>query len=176
MNLIVIHGAPAVGKLTVANELAQLTGYKVFHNHLSIDCIKPVFDFGSPAFWRLIIEIRAATLAEAAREGIDLIHTFCYEKGADDPQFWRLIQAVEANGGEVKIVLLVCDDDERKRRIGDESRVRIGKLTDPESVGRPGKNPDLRSPIDGRKTLVIDTTSTPPDASARLIATFYELL
>jgi hypothetical protein len=138
--------------------------------------VKPVLEFGTPAFWRLIISIRAETIAEAAREGVDLIHTFCYEKGADDPQFWRLIRAAEDNGGRVSLVLLLCDDDERKRRISNESRVQIGKLTDPDSVGRPGKNPDLRSPLGGRETLVIDTTETPPEASARLIATFYELL
>ena len=47
MKLIIIHGAPAAGKLTIANELGRLTGFKVFHNHLSIDCVKPVFDFGT---------------------------------------------------------------------------------------------------------------------------------
>ena len=43
MNLIFIYGPPAAGKLTVATEIAALTGYKVFHNHLSIDCIEPIF-------------------------------------------------------------------------------------------------------------------------------------
>lgn len=176
MNLIIIHGAPAVGKLTVAKALAELTGYKVFHNHLSIDCVKPVFDFGTPAFWRLIISIRVETIAEAAREGVDLIHTFCYEKGGDDPQFWRLISAAELNGGNVKLVLLTCEDDERRRRIVEESRVLIGKLTDPDSVGRVGESVDLRSPLDGRETLAIDTTKTPPETAALSIATFYNLL
>jgi tRNA uridine 5-carbamoylmethylation protein Kti12 len=54
MELIIIHGPPAAGKLTVANEVAKLTGFKVFHNHLSIDCVKPVFEFGSEAFWRIV--------------------------------------------------------------------------------------------------------------------------
>ena len=40
MKLIFIYGAPAAGKLTVANEIARQTGFKVFHNHLSIDCIE----------------------------------------------------------------------------------------------------------------------------------------
>jgi shikimate kinase len=33
MNFIVIFGPPAVGKMTVGQELARLTGYKLFHNH-----------------------------------------------------------------------------------------------------------------------------------------------
>ncbi len=39
MRLIVIHGAAADGKLTVANEIAERTRFKVFHNHLTIDSI-----------------------------------------------------------------------------------------------------------------------------------------
>ena len=50
MNLVFIYGPPGVGKLTVAKELAGLTGYKLFHNHLSIDWVLPVFDFGSDPF------------------------------------------------------------------------------------------------------------------------------
>ena len=84
MKLIFIYGPPAVGKLTVANKIAERTGYKVFHNHLSIDCVKPVFEFFSPPFNRLIERIRVETMAEAARENVSLIHTFCYAKGPDD--------------------------------------------------------------------------------------------
>ncbi|MGI8542838.1 MAG: hypothetical protein ACR2MD_05085 [Aridibacter sp.] len=36
MKLIFIYGSPAVGKLTVANEIAKRTCFKVFHNHLMI--------------------------------------------------------------------------------------------------------------------------------------------
>jgi tRNA uridine 5-carbamoylmethylation protein Kti12 len=36
VKLIFISGMPAVGKLTVAQELAKLTGYRPFHNHLTV--------------------------------------------------------------------------------------------------------------------------------------------
>lgn len=175
MKLIIIHGPPAAGKLTVANEIAKLTGFKVFHNHLSIDFIKPVFEFGTPKFWDLIGRLRYEVIAEAAREGISLTHTFCYEFVADDAHFRKLIAAAEDNGGEVHLVLLVCNDDERKRRIVDESRVKIGKLTDPDSIDRPGKNINLTTPLPGRETLIIDTTATPPDIAAETIVMHYGL-
>jgi dephospho-CoA kinase len=78
MNLVYIYGPPATGKLTVANALAAQTGYKVFHNHLSIDCIRPVFDFGTESFWRLVHQIRLMTIEESARSGTDLIYTSVY--------------------------------------------------------------------------------------------------
>lgn len=167
MKLIIIHGPPAAGKLTVGTELSRLTGYRLFHNHVSIDCVKTVFDFGTPLFWRVIEDVRRDIISAAAREGIDVIHTFCYEFGVDDEHFSKLIASAEDHGGKVHIVLLICDDEERRRRIANESRVRIGKLVDPESIGL--KKIDLTSPFPGRETLILDTTDTPPDRVAQQI-------
>ena len=173
MKLIIIHGPPAAGKFTVGTALARLTGFKLFHNHLSIDFVKPVFEFGTPKFWNIIGRLRADVIAEAAREGISLIHTFCYGFGVDDEHFAELISAAEDNGGEVHIVLLLCEDDERRKRIGNESRVRIGKLTDPDSVGR--SELVLTSPYPGRETLILDTTNTPPEVTAEAIIDHFGL-
>lgn len=175
MKLIIIHGPPAAGKLTVANALAERTGFKLFHNHLSIDCTRPVFTFGSDAFWRINSTIRNAVIADAAREGIDLIHTFCYAKGPDDDEYRRLIASAEDNGGEVHPVLLWCSDEERKRRIGDESRVRIGKLTDVDSVASGRSKHDLFSPLPGRETLLIDNTLLSSDDVADQIIDHFKL-
>ena len=171
MKLIIIHGPPAAGKLTVANEIAERTGFKVFHNHLSIDYVRSVFEFGSPDFWRVIERVRFPVIAEAAIQNIDLIHTFCYGFGVDDDHFAGLISSAEDNGGEVHLVLLRCDDEERRKRIGNESRVKIGKLTDPDSVGRSAL--DLTSPYPGRETLILDTTDTSaPETAERIIDYF----
>ena len=173
MKLILIYGPPAAGKLTVANEIAKRTGFKVFHNHLSIDYVRSVFEFGGPAFWRVIERVRFPIIAEAARQNIDLIHTFCYEFGSDDEHVARLISSAEDNGGEVRLVLLHCSDEERRKRIGSESRVRIGKLTDPESVGRSA--PVLTSPYPGRDTLILDTTDAPAAETAERIIEYFRL-
>jgi chloramphenicol 3-O-phosphotransferase len=175
MKLIIIHGPPAAGKLTVSLELAKRTGYKLFHNHISIDCVKPVFEFGSPPFMRLIELIRFGTIAEAAREGVDLIHTFVYAYGIDDEHFGNLIAAAEDNGGGVHTVLLTCDDETRRQRIIADERRQIGKLTDPDSIDTSREKFDLFSPLPGRDTLVIDTTATPPDESARRIIEYFGL-
>jgi len=39
MELLFIYGPAAVGKLTVARELAKLTGFRLFHNHLTVDAV-----------------------------------------------------------------------------------------------------------------------------------------
>jgi hypothetical protein len=173
MKLIVIYGAPAVGKYTVGTELARLTGYKLFHNHLSIDYVKPFLEFGTEEFWRVTGEVRHTLIAGAARAGVDLIKTFVYGKGDDDVYFGKTIAAAEENGGEVQLVLLLCDKEERRRRIGNESRVRLRKLTDPESVD--SSRFIMDQPYEGRETLVIDTTALPAEATARQIMEHYGL-
>ena len=177
MKLIVIHGPPAAGKLTIANEVSRVTGFKVFHNHLTIDCTSPVFEFGTDGFWEINHELRYSVIASAARQGIDLIHTFCYGKGPDDECFRQLIAAAIDNGGEVHAVLVYCRDDVRKERIVDESRVRMRKLTDPDSVDRSRERWDLESPHPdlADQTLVIDTSDIPPEESAERIIRHFGL-
>ena len=173
MKLIIIHGPPAVGKLTVGAEISRLTGYKLFHNHLSIDYVKSVFEFGGPNFWRVVGNVRYSLIAEAAQADISLVHTFCYEFGVDDKHFASLISSAEDHGGEVHLVLLNCSDEDRRKRIGSESRVKIGKLADRESVGR--NDIDLTSPYPGRETLILDTTNTPAIATAEKIVDHFGL-
>jgi RNase adaptor protein for sRNA GlmZ degradation len=173
MKLIVIHGPPGAGKLTVANALSLRTYFKVFHNHLTIDCTEPVFDFGTEAFWRINGKLRCEVIAEAARQDIDVVHTFVYAKGQDDEYFRELIAASEDNGGEVRLVLLHCSNEERKRRIVDESRVRLKKLTDADSVDTSQERNDLLSPLPGRKTMILDNTDLTADQAAdRIIKKF----
>lgn len=53
MRLLFLYGPPAAGKLTIARELAAATGFRVFHNHVTVDALLSVFEFGSPPFIEL---------------------------------------------------------------------------------------------------------------------------
>ena len=46
MKLVFLYGSPGVGKLTVAEALSRLTGYKVFHNHLTANIAHLLFEIG----------------------------------------------------------------------------------------------------------------------------------
>ena len=50
MNLIFILGPPAVGKMTVGQELGKLLDYKLLHNHHSIELALAFFGYGSSEF------------------------------------------------------------------------------------------------------------------------------
>ncbi len=176
MKLIFIYGAPAAGKLTVANEIAAQTGFKVFHNHLSIDAIEPVFKFGSKPFFKLIEMIRVETIAEAARENVNLIYTFCYAKDLDDTHVEKIVKAVEDNGGEINFVLLRCDRNELENRVLEEKRRKYGKANNLRILHELLDKYDLFSPVYNRDSLIIDNTNLAAEATARQIIEHFDLI
>ena len=123
MRLIFIYGLPATGKLTVARELASLTGYKLFHNHLAVDLLLSVFEFGSAPFVELREEIWLSIFERSAQSNLlGLIFTFAPESTVR-PQFVLDVSDTIARAeGRLDFVELTCPVPELKRRIGDASR------------------------------------------------------
>jgi hypothetical protein len=170
MDLVYLYGPPAVGKLTVATEIAERTGYRLFHNHLSIDCVLPVFEFGSDPFWRQVHAIREGILAEAASQGRSLVFTTVYEHLVSDPQTGRRFAAVESNGGRICLVQLTCPETVLLERVTAARRQAMGKVATVEHLRRSLDGHDVFAPIPGRTSLRIDTSVlTPTQAADRII-------
>lgn len=171
MRLVFIYGPPGVGKLTVAEELARAAGYKLFDNHVSIDCVRPVFDFGTRPFGRLLDRVRLATFEEAAREGVSLVFTFVHANPQDTPFVERVCEAVEPRGGRVCLVRLTCDKNVLERRLPAPGRERRGKIASPDTLRDIAQRYDIFSPVPGRESLSIDNTDlSPAEAAARIVA------
>ncbi len=129
MRLIFLHGLPGVGKLTVARELQRLTGYKLFHNQLSVDLVESVFEFGTQPFVELRETIWLAVFTRAIEEHLPgLIFTFAYDRTVRSDFIADTERAVETVGGEVCYVELTCSVAELERRLVQPSRREFGKL------------------------------------------------
>src|SRR6267378_2490444 len=168
MRLIFIHGAPAVGKLTVARELSRLTGFPLFHNHLTVDLVSSLFVFGTPSFVSLREQIWLAAFAEAARNDLSLIFTFNPERTVNEEFIQKTIDTLEAAGGRVVFVELTCSEGELEKRMEQPSRKEFGKLASVDqyrSLKSEGafEYPKLPSEIS------IDTTNQSPAATAKII-------
>lgn len=170
MRLVVLFGMPATGKLTVGQELAALTGYKLFHNHLVVDLLLSVFEFGSPGFVELREQIWLSVVRAACREGVaGLIFTFAPEKTVRPEFIGNLAETVKAEGGTVDFVELTCPIPELKRRLHSVSRQQFKKLTSVEVFEQLHAGGNLELPMP--KTLPsIDTSSCSAAEAAGQIA------
>lgn len=177
MKLIFLHGMPAVGKLTVGTELARLTGYKLFHNHLTVDLVSSLFEFGSQPFVELRERIWLDTLAQAAASELEgLIFTFAFEKTVTEGFPAKVVRTVEANGGEVIFVRLLCDSNELEKRITNPARQKFGKLTSLDLFKELNGDGVFNTPQDVRDSFAIDTTEIGPAEAAKRIATELKLI
>jgi len=176
VKLVFIYGPPAVGKLTVATELAKLTGFKLFDNHVSIDFVKSVFEFGTRRYWKLIEKYRLLMLTEAAKHRMNTIFTFVYDNATDNPFVTKTIQTVGKEGGTVCFVRLFCDEEELARRVNGKGRRKAGKISTKRLLASVLKRHGLGSEVPFQTSLRIDTTRTPAKKSAEMIARHYKLL
>jgi adenylylsulfate kinase-like enzyme len=159
MKLIVLYGAPASGKYTIAKLLSEKTGYKLFHNHLTVDLLKSVFDWGTPEFFRLSRKIRLDILEEAARQNIaGVVYTFVYEKDADDQFVRDFLEKVSNYGGEIKFIRIYCEKNELLKRVKAESRKQFLKVQTEEGLLKSLAGRDSMSPIPFVESAKIDNT------------------
>ncbi len=127
MNLLIICGPPASGKMTIGQALQKETGYKLFHNHMSLDLVNKFFDFGTPNFRNLDKKIRFDIFNEIAKSNIKgLIFTFvwAFNEQEDEAYVDEIINIFKTRNHKVIIVELVCELNERLKRNKGENRLK----------------------------------------------------
>ena len=128
MHIVFLYGPPAVGKLTVAQELQKKLGYKLLHNHQIIDLFDQLFDFHNPSRRVLTREFRMRIVEEAIKNNVDLIIT---SGSAGSPTLFEyyteLIDLVKKAGGELAMVQLVARPETLLARVDSDFRKEHGK-------------------------------------------------
>ena len=170
MKLIFIFGLPATGKLTVAQELASMTGYKLFHNHLAVDLLLSVFDFGSAGFVRLREEIWLRVFEEASMAKLSgLIFTFAPEATVRQEFLADTVALVTRLGGNIDFIELTCPMEELKRRMDSETRKQFQKLTSVSLFEQLDAAGRFEAPVMPMPRLSIDTSVFTPSEVAEQI-------
>ena len=171
MELLFIYGPPAVGKLTVAERISEACGYGVFHNHLTVDLVRPLFARDHPAFQPLLEKLRLDAIGTAASERLPgLIFTFCYLHPLDQEFIRGVIARVEAHEGHVRFVQLTATPEILAERVTGESRSQFRKINAVEKLKRVIAQ-DFWTPIPGVESLHIDSTAlSPADVADQVVA------
>lgn len=178
MKLIVIYGPSAAGKHTVGQKLAELTDYKFFYNHLTVDVVRALFDDNDPRRHDLLCDLRLRVIEDAARYGIDMVFTVAYTSDQASQAFMNdIIKVVTEQGGTLHFVRLNPPDATLFERIGNQSRHRLRKPTDPKDLRRrlDDTERNLRGTIDYPSHIDLDTSQLTPLQSARRIIEYFEL-
>lgn len=176
--IIYLHGHYGVGKLTIAREIAALTGARVFDNHLANNVVFSLIreDGSTPipeGAWPLIMTIRRQALtamAELARPDASFVLTnaLMEEDPIDHAAFADVMDTATRRGATFVPVLLTASDLAHAERIPAPERAARLKMTDADGAARKRATSAILK-VAHPNRLEIDTTDILPEAAARRI-------
>ncbi len=179
MKLLVIYGPPAVGKLTTAKKLSEMTGYCAFHSHLAIDLVSSITPEDSDYvkysdFLSKIIYDCVKFTWKNGQQGLIMTTTYTGTK-KQKKLLKALKKLVVSDGGEMYFVRLNCNVDELKKRVVSPSRDYYGKLMDVNELVKWMSQSNYLYKVDFAEVLDIDNTRLDPEAVAEIIKSRFNL-
>ena len=170
MRVVVLCGLPGVGKLTAAKGLAQLRGYRVFHNHLVFDAVEALFPFGSAAFIELRERLWFDLLSRAINEGVgDVVFTIARDQSLRADFLITLTSALSRLGAEVCCIELTCSIRDLEQRLASADRSQFGKLNSVERFRQLHSNDAFPRFTMPREAIGVDTTGLSAAAAVAVI-------
>jgi broad-specificity NMP kinase len=175
MELVIIYGPPAVGKLTVAKELSKRTGYKLFHNHLTVDLVLSLIPMEDKRFWHMVDEHRVLAMEKAVQANIDgVIFTNCYVKGGTGT-IGLIAKTLKKYKVRIHLVKLSCSTQTLKQRVSNRSRRAYKKINNVKALEQVLKKKDYFSQFPHPNTLAIDNTNISAKKVAAQIIRHFKL-
>lgn len=176
-------GMPAVGKYTIAKEVAAITGARLVDNHSIANVIFNLFELDGvtplpEGIFGPVGKVRQAVLdalTNLAPRELSYVFTIVLLGGdpAEAEHFHKMVEVAEQRGSLFVPVLLRCRTGELMSRAANESRVQRMKLIDPATIA--SLNDDRpQFETDHPNAITLDTTETPPAETALRIVEWAE--
>lgn len=122
MKLVIIIGNGAVGKMTVGQELAKITGLRLFHNHMSIEPILEIFGEYNADIVRKFRELIFTEFAKTDKYGLIFTYIWAFDQQTDRDYMEHLREIFD--GSEIFYVELVAPQEIRLQRNITENRLK----------------------------------------------------
>jgi hypothetical protein len=174
MHLVFIHGPAAAGKYTVAKELAALTGFELYHNHLVVDEVLKSHAFGTEGFVEMRDKMWRGYFAQFPGQGRqNIIFTFNPENTVPQAFIDWLFAELPRRGVKLSSVEVTVSEDVIEARMGSPQRQQFKKLTDVALYRQLRDSGVFATPVIPCTDLRIDTGNvTPANAAARIARHF----
>lgn len=170
--LIYINGAPGVGKLTIARQMAKRLKARVLDNHAIYNVGFALTDFRSPAFYDAVRAVRTAAYEQILRlpdNEVVILTAADFNDSQWGRENWQAVTRLAIDRGwPFFSVLLRCHPAEHARRIVQEDREGLGKLRDAEAVATMTVRPLIQAEVH-RNTELDVTMMAAEDAASHII-------
>ena len=176
-------GNAAVGKMTVGQELAKITGLRLFHNHMTIEPVIQIFGQYNGAAINRLRQVVFEEFAKTDNYGMIFTYMWAFDQQSD----WDYVEYVKnifmPYDTEFYYVELVASREVRLKRNATDNRLlnKASKRNVPVSNQRlidDDKKYRLES-MDGEipfeNYMKIDNTNLAPDVVAQMIKNQFEL-
>lgn len=185
--LVIILGPHAVGKMTVGQALAKITPLRLFHNHMSIELTRKLFNRSEPEWQELNGYIRQNVFEQfATGDFAGLIFTYmcAFDMPSEFEYLEKIITLFQENGAKCHVVELTADFEERLERNKSENRLYHKEskrdIEWSEAEMRKTSAKHRLNSYEGEKLpfesyLKIDNTHLPPDVVAQTIKEYFNI-
>ncbi len=172
--------------MTVGQELAKLTGLRLFHNHMSIDLIGQFFSYSSDIGRELVARVRwdiFKAVAASDLEGLIFTYVWAFDLPSDRDYIDKITQLFESVGRQVYLVELEAEFETRIARNASPNRLEhkpskrnfdLFEAELRETAAKHRLNSDAGE-IDAKNYLRIDNTDIAPQDFAQHIKVHFGL-
>lgn len=183
MKLVIIFGDIAVGKMTVGQELAKITGLRLFHNHMTIEPVIEIFGYYDGSITGRLRRVIFEEFAKSDNYGMIFTYVWAFDLQSDWDYIKYVSDLFSSNGAEVFYVELTASQEVRLNRNTTENRLKNKpSKRDTEFARRDLLETDKKyrtESIDGEITfknyIKIDNTELTPEAVAEIIKDRFSL-
>ncbi len=182
MNLVIIFGPPAVGKLTISSELAKLNGYRIIHKQEIFDLLDDFFFFGTDNYRQADQGIRKIIINEASKvkhiKGLIMTFVWAFNDSRDKSYIEEVLKLANKRKIKIYFVELQSTELERRERVRSASRKVAKKVSTLAGLKKLEKDKVWKSDskyFEDKRYLKLDNTVLTAEKCAELIFEEFDL-
>lgn len=172
--------------MTVGQELEKITWLKLFHNHMTIELVSPLFNYGSKAGRKLVDLFRKKIFEEFAKsdqKGMVFTYVRAFDQKVDRKYVKNICNIFEKKGAKTYFVELEADIHERIAR--NKHPHRLAHKATKRNLERSEKDlkdsmekyrlNSKKGEIKKKEYIRINNTNLSPEATAKKIQSKFKL-